>query len=96
MTCFRLFCCLCLFLLSCSVVFAATGQDSVASTIIQLQQENASLQRKVRRLEAEVTAMREELNTPHASQVFSGIGYIVGIFGIAGWIAARKQRGRGD
>ena len=95
MTGFRLFCCFCLLLLSSSAAFAVT-EPGAPQTVAQLQQENASLQRQVKRLEAQVTAMREELNTPDATQIVGGIGYIVGIFGIAGWIAARKKSGRGN
>ena len=91
MTGFRLFICLCLLLLSCTVSLAE-GQQS---TTEQLQQENAALQRKVKRLEAQVAAMREEMNSPDATQVIGGIGYIVGIFGVAGWIATRKKNGQG-
>ena len=94
MTGFRLLCCLCLLLFCCSFGFAATQQESLSPSISQLQQENSNLQRKLRRLESQVKAMREEMNTPDATQVFGGIGYIVGIFGVAGWIAARKKSGR--
>lgn len=60
-----------------------------------LQQENQLLQRRVRRLEAQVAAMRAELNQPHASQVIGGIGYIVGIFGGVAWyVAVRRKSGR--
>ena len=90
MTGFRLFCCLCLLLLCSTFVFA----EAQRPTLAQLQQENSRLQRQVRRLEAQVEAMREELNAPDATQVIGGIGYIVGIFGVAGWIAARKKNGR--
>ena len=96
MTGFRLLCCLCLLLFSCSVVCAEAGDDSASPTSIQLQQEKVSLQRKVKRLEAQVAALREEVNSPDATQVFAGLGYVVGIFGVAAWIAARKQSGRGD
>ena len=92
MTRFRLFCCLYL-LLSCSTFVFAEAQHP---SMTQLQQENSTLQRKVRRLEAQVEAMREELNSPDSTQVIGGIGYIVGIFGVAGWIAARKKSGQGN
>jgi len=87
---FRLICCV--LFLSCSVVHAG---EPAAADISQLQQENRQLQRQVRRLEVQVEALREELNAPNASQVIGGIGYIVGIFGVAGWIAARKKNGQG-
>lgn len=98
MTSFRLICCLCtcLLLICCAVGFAELSEKTVPATVTQLQQDNASLQRQVKRLEAQVAAMRDEMNTPDATQIFAGIGYIVGIFGIAGWVAARKKNGQGN
>ncbi len=98
MTRFRLACCLCLYLLLIcpSVGFAELSENTATAPSVQLQQENASLQRQVKRLETQVSALRDELNEPDSSQVFAGIGYIVGIFGVAAWVAARKKNGQGN
>lgn len=93
MTIIRLFCCLCLLSVLAGPVFAANQNDN-QQAIVQLQHENTALQRKVRRLEAQVAAMREDLNTPGLNQIAGGIGYVVGIFGVAAWIAARKKEGQ--
>ena len=95
MTAFRHVCrCFCLLVLGL-LLFAQLGSaaDTVASTatVIQLQQENAALHRQVRRLESQSAALREELNSPGSAQIIGGIGYIVGLFGIAGWFAARNK-----
>lgn len=84
----------CAVLLCCCFVGAVMAQaESTADSSLQL--ENQQLQRKVRRLEAQVAAMRDEMNRPHASQVIGGVGYIVGIFGGVAWYAAaRKKSGR--
>lgn len=94
MTGFRLFCCLCLLLICCTVGFAETKQAVTDPTLISLRQENVSLKRQVERLEAQVKAMRAEMNTPAVTQIFSGLGYIVGLFGVAAWVAASKKAGR--
>ncbi len=94
MTSFRQLCCLAALLLTLFLAcpLSATIQPTATeSTAQQLQQENAALQRRVRRLESQVAAQREELNSPGATQIIAGIGYIVGIFGIIGWLAARKK-----
>jgi len=78
-----------LFYLLASPVMGQTA----AVTDSSLQQENQQLQRQVRRLEAQVAAMREEMNQPHASQVIGGIGYIVGVFGGVAWYAAARKKG---
>lgn len=95
MTGLKLLCGLLLLVNSWSVSFAAQ-QIEESPTVAQLQQENSLLQRKVKRLENQVTAMRDEMNSPDISQIFGGIGYIVGIFGVAGWVAVRQSAGRRD
>jgi len=52
---------------------------------------NADLERQVKHLKAEVAAQRKELSGPGMTEVIGGIGYIVGIFGVLGWRAARKK-----
>lgn len=96
MTSFRLICCFGLLLVVCSVGLAETQPATISPTMVQLQQENVSLQRQVKRLEAQVEAMRDEMNTPGVVQIFSGIGYIVGLFGVAAWVAAGKKSGQGN
>ena len=62
--------------------------------LAELRQENTALRRQVQRLERQVAAQRDELSRPGASEVFGGLGYIVGIFGIAAWWSARRQANR--
>lgn len=77
-------------------VLAEPPKEVNSQTLVQLRHENVALQRKVRRLEAQVTAMRDELNTPGLSQIAGGVGYIVGVFGVTAWISARKKEGQGN
>ncbi|HEY5673737.1 MAG TPA: hypothetical protein VIR78_08535 [Malonomonas sp.] len=93
MTSFRqLSCCCALLVVLLAVpVFASEQPAAEHETFLQLQHDNVELQSKVRRLEQQVAALRDELNAPDATQVIGGIGYIVGLFGIAGWFAARKK-----
>lgn len=89
--CFSPVCCL----LLCSFWFCsplyAVEQQTAETPLVALQQENAALQRKVHRLERQADALRQELNAPDATQVIGGIGYIVGLFGVASWFVARKK-----
>ena len=78
-----------LFMLFCSSSVSADQQ------VDELLLENAALQVQVKQLEAQVGALREELSQPDATQVLGGIGYIVGIFGVAGWVAAGKKKRQG-
>lgn len=92
---FSLFSFLCLLLFCCSHGLAEQ-QGPISPTVARLERENATLQRQVKRLETQVSALREELNSPDVTQIIAGIGYIVGIFGIAGWLAARKKTSQGN
>ena len=81
---------LCLFLTA--TVDVVVSDARAAELSVPLAQENAELKRKLRRLEHQVSALRDELNSPDSTQIVGGIGYIVGVFGIAGWLAARKKQ----
>ena len=94
MTSFRQICCLCpllLGLLLAAPAEAAGPQVSSAEALLMLQQENTALQGQVRRLEHQVAALRDELNSPDPTQIIGGVGYIVGLFGVAAWLASRKK-----
>jgi nickel transport protein len=52
---------------------------------------DASLEKRLRPLYAEVSKIAEEKSEVSAREVFAGFGYIVGIFGIAFYIAARRR-----
>lgn len=89
---------LCLFLLLLPALSVSAQEDvrgEQARSLQQLQQSNAELERQVRRLQHQVAAQREELNQPGITEVVGGIGYIVGVFGIVGWYAARKKTAKG-
>ncbi len=54
----------------------------------------AQMERDLRRLHREVAALRQELEKPGAEEIFSGIGYIFGLFGVAFFVAGRRERRR--
>ena len=81
-----------------SVVIATAPEmgDSFANAPLQeMVRVNADLERQVKRLKAQVAAQRDELSSPGMTEVVGGIGYIVGIFGLLGWRAARKKSNQG-
>ena len=91
------FCLFALLLFPASGVCAADeGRVSFADApLAELQKDNVALRRQVQRLKQQVSAQREELNSPGLTEIAGGIGYIVGIFGLFGWKAARKQSSAG-
>jgi nickel transport protein len=46
---------------------------------------------ELRRIHREIAALRAELAQPGIKEVFSGLGYILGLFGVAAFVAARRK-----
>ena len=63
-----------------------------ATEIIQLlKEQNSNLSRDLRRIQREIAALRADLDKPGLKEVFAGIGYIFGLFGVAAFVAARRK-----
>ena len=52
---------------------------------------NAQLAAELRRLHREIAALRADLDKPGLQEVFSGLGYILGLFGVAAFVASRRK-----
>lgn len=70
---------------------ASEARESEALAGLEAQQQE--LLREVRRLHRELAALREELARPGAQQIFGGIGYILGLCGVAFFFMGRKKSG---
>jgi len=62
--------------------------DAVAALI---KEQNSKLSRELRRIQREIAALRTDLDKPRLKDIFSGIGYIFGLFGVAAFVAARRK-----
>lgn len=49
------------------------------------------LAEELRRIHREIAALRADLAQPGIKEVFSGLGYILGLFGVAAFVAARRK-----
>lgn len=49
------------------------------------------LAEELRRLHREIAALRADLDQPGLQEVFSGLGYILGLFGAAAFVASRRK-----
>jgi hypothetical protein len=54
-------------------------------------EQNHKLSGELRRIQREIAALRADLDKPRLKDVFSGIGYIFGLFGVAAFVAARRK-----
>jgi len=67
---------------------AGNDQEVVAL----LKEQNSQLSRDLRRIQREIAALRADLDKPGMKEVFAGIGYIFGLFGVAAFVAARRKK----
>jgi len=57
-----------------------------------LKAQNSKLSGELRRIQREIAALRTDLDIPGLADVFSGIGYIFGLFGTAAFVASRRRK----
>jgi len=69
-----------------------TCQSAQCEQIIaQLQQQKSLITRELAQIKREIALLRETLSEPGLQEVFAGIGYILGLVGIAFYVHCRKS-----
>ena len=73
----------------------AWTQDSpdndLQAVISLLKEQNSKMSGDLRRIQREIAALRADLAKPGLKDVFAGIGYIFGLFGVAAYVASRRK-----
>jgi hypothetical protein len=73
-------------------LYAQSPEDPAPEAIAALlKEQNRKLSGDLRRIQREIAALRADLGQPGLKDVFSGIGYIFGLFGVAAFVAARRK-----
>lgn len=83
--------CLSLVILPGSVPAQSPPDGNAREVVTLLKEQNSNLSRDLRRIQREIAALRTDLDKPGMKDVFSGIGYILGLFGVAAFVAARRK-----
>lgn len=65
--------------------------DSSKEVVTLLKERNSKLSSDLRRIHREIAALRADLDKPDIKDVFTGIGYIFGLFGVAAFVASRRK-----
>ena len=65
--------------------------ESAREIVTLLREQNSKLSGDLRRIQREIAALRSDIGKPGVKDVFAGIGYIFGLFGIAAFVAARRK-----
>lgn len=73
-------------------LFAQSPGDPAPEAVAELlKAQNSKLSGDLRRIQREIAALRADLAKPGLKDVFAGIGYIFGLFGVAAYVAARRK-----
>ncbi len=56
-----------------------------------LKEQQRRNQRDFRRLQRELVALKQQLSEPGINEILGGIGYILGLFGVAFYVSARRR-----
>ena len=68
------------------------AEDPCREALIHIREQDAEHAKDLRRLHRELAALRNELEQPGLEEIFSGIGYILGLFGVGFYMAGRRRR----
>lgn len=72
---------------------AAAGEQPGAcqALMTQIDEQNRLLSQELRQIKRELAALNQNLEKPGIKEVMAGIGTILGLFGVAAFVAARRR-----
>jgi hypothetical protein len=56
-----------------------------------IEEQNRKVNQELRQIKREIASLNQNLENPGMQGIMAGIGYILGLFGIAAFVAARRQ-----
>jgi nickel transport protein len=60
--------------------------------MMQMTELDSKLTRELRMLKRDIAALSQSVEEPGLNEAMAGLGYILGLFGIASFMASRRQR----
>ncbi len=82
----------CLALSPGSLTAEQPATESCREAVELLKAQNGKLSGDLRRIQREIAALRADLDKPGLDDIFSGLGYILGLFGVAAFVASRRRK----
>ena len=72
---------------------AAAGEQTgnCQTLMTQIDEQNRRLSQELRQIKREMAALNQNLEKPGIKEVMAGIGTILGLFGVAAFVAARRR-----
>lgn len=71
------------------------SRDQCSELVALLSEQGQNNSREFRQLKRDLAALSQQLAEPGMREIFGGIGYIFGLFGVAAYVASRKKDARG-
>jgi hypothetical protein len=68
------------------------AEERSQEIVALLNEQNSRLSSDLRHIQREIAALRADLDKPGFKDIFAGIGYIFGLFGVAAFVASRRKR----
>ncbi len=72
----------------------ASRVETCERLVVLLDQQKAQLLRETGQLKREIAALRDDLSKPGVKEISAGIGYILGLVGVAFYFHCRRTQGR--
>ncbi len=70
---------------------AVSQEKQCATAVDEIRQENKKLHRELRQIKREIGLLNQNLEEPGLREIAAGIGYILGLCGVAALVATRRQ-----
>jgi len=73
----------------------ATNLSQCPEIVALLAEQDQKNSREFRQIKRDIAALAQQVAEPGMREIFGGVGYILGLFGVAAYVAARKKVGGG-
>jgi hypothetical protein len=68
------------------------GTDGCRAVVAAIEEQNRKLSQELRQIKRELAALNQNLERPGVREIMAGIGYILGLFGMAALVASRRDK----
>jgi len=76
---------------SAETAATVAGEQQYAQILALLQEQDKKNSREFRQVKRDIAALGQRMETPGISEILGGIGYILGVFGVASYVMSRKK-----
>ncbi len=69
--------------------------DQCSELVVLLAEQEQRNAKEFRQIKRDLAALSQQVAEPGMREIFGGVGYILGLFGVAAYVASRKKAGGG-